>query len=298
MSKKTSRYSGNKHSPSKSFSAGPTERAGKRFFDKKPSTQTKASGNDSPDIWFGRHAVEQILTNVISQGKNITGRLLISRKDQKDDPDWENLCRQAGILSEKTEFSQLSQMAGHDGHQGILLNSIFKMPVLEKDELFESQSGLFIALEELEDPGNVGAIARTSLGLGVRGLVFTRHRSAALGATAMKASSGALAWLPVLTVGGIPGLLLELSRKNPDTIILGADINAPDVEEILSRYNLHAGSPPVILVLGSEGHGLSRLTTERCTETVSLPQNGPITSYNVAASAAMLAYTISRRLIS
>jgi 23S rRNA (guanosine2251-2'-O)-methyltransferase len=145
-----------------------------------------------------------------------------------------------------------------------------------------------VVLDGVTDPHNVGAVMRSALSAGATGMVMGRHRSAGLSATAVKAAAGAVEWLPVAPVAGIPAALSELQAAGVWTVGLDAEGDRP-------LWDLEVATEPVALVLGAEGSGLSRLVRQRCEVVVSIPMRGPLASLNVSAAAALACFEVSRR---
>jgi 23S rRNA (guanosine2251-2'-O)-methyltransferase len=146
---------------------------------------------------------------------------------------------------------------------------------------------LVVVLDHVTDPGNLGAVARSAEAAGASGLVIPSQRSASVGAVARKSAAGALEHLPVARVVNLTRALAEL--KDGGYWIAGADEAAPaPVWECPLDDRL-------VLVLGSEGAGLSRLVRENCDFLVSIPMAGRVGSLNVAQAATVLAFEWVRR---
>ncbi len=146
---------------------------------------------------------------------------------------------------------------------------------------------LVVATDGVTDPGNLGAILRTAEVAGATGVVLTSHRSANLTPAAVKAAAGAIEYLPIALVGGLPAALAKL--RDGGLWAIGLDGHAPDGLE-----SLRVGDEPLVLVLGAEGRGLSTLVERRCDQVVSIPVLGRIESLNVAAAAAVALFDIAR----
>jgi 23S rRNA (guanosine2251-2'-O)-methyltransferase len=154
-------------------------------------------------------------------------------------------------------------------------------------EEMSARTDAIIVLDHVEDPHNLGAVARSALAAGVGGLVVSDRRAAPLSATAFKAAVGALEQLPVAIVGSIPDALRQLRQLGVWTV--GLEAGAPQ-----SLFGLELLTEPVAVVIGSEGEGLSRLTAERCDLRVSIPMAAASESLNASVSAALAAFEILR----
>jgi 23S rRNA (guanosine2251-2'-O)-methyltransferase len=143
-------------------------------------------------------------------------------------------------------------------------------------------------LDGITDPHNVGALLRSAECAGVTGVVLPRHRSVHLSPTVTKAAAGAIEYLPMALVAGIPAALQRLSARGVWTV--GLVGGAPQ-----SLYGLSLGDQPVALVLGSEGTGLAALTKRRCDVLASIPQHGSLSSLNVSTAGAIACFDVARQ---
>ncbi len=144
-----------------------------------------------------------------------------------------------------------------------------------------------VVLDHLEDPRNVGAVARSMVAAGVMGLVVARRRTAPLGATAFKTAAGALEHLAVAEVSSVAAAVDELKRRGVWTV--GLDAGGTE-----SLFGLALLTEPVALVVGAEGRGLGRLVGERVDVVASIPLAGPVESLNASVAAALGVFEIAR----
>jgi len=146
---------------------------------------------------------------------------------------------------------------------------------------------LVIALDHVTDPGNLGAVARSAEVVGAECVLVQKKRSAAITPAAWKSAAGALAHVPIVQE---PNLVRALEAfKAAGFWVAGASERAPQ-----SAWDAPLEGR-IVLVMGSEGEGLSRLTLEKCDFLVSLPQAGKVGSLNVAHATTALAYEWMRR---
>ena len=141
-----------------------------------------------------------------------------------------------------------------------------------------------ILLDELEDPQNFGAILRTAEAVGVHGVIIPKRRSVQLNATVFKTSAGAAEYVKVAQVTNVAQTLKNL--RGLGLKIVGSDIST---ELNFNRADLTGG---IVLIIGSEGKGMRRLTKENCDELIKIPMVGKINSLNAAAAGAVLMYEI------
>jgi len=144
-----------------------------------------------------------------------------------------------------------------------------------------------VAVDGVTDPGNLGAIIRSCDGAGVSGLLIPQHRAAHITPTVAKASAGAIEYLPITLVPGLPATLARM--KEHGIWVVGLD-DAAD-RSVFELDDL--ARDPICLVLGAEGPGLSRLVRERCDAIVSIPMLGGVSSLNVSAAAALSVYQVT-----
>jgi 23S rRNA (guanosine2251-2'-O)-methyltransferase len=145
-----------------------------------------------------------------------------------------------------------------------------------------------LVLDGITDPHNLGALLRSAECAGVTGVVLPRHRSAHLSPSAAKAAAGAIEYLPMTLVAGIPAALVRLSALGVWTVGLVGEARQ-------SLYELVLGDQPVALVLGSENTGLAALTRKRCDALVSIPQHGSLSSLNVSTAGAIACFDVARQ---
>jgi len=235
----------------------------------------------------GRRAVLEALRS------GVPGRLLRIAENVQDAPvlrEIEQLASESGVEVRRVSRHRLDADSERGAHQGVVLH-IREPRDVSTAEMLRLVAGkkncLVFALDHVTDPGNMGAIARSAEVLGVSALLVPPRRTAAINPAAYKASAGAFAWLPVIR----GNLVSELEKFKKERFwVAGADAGARQL----------AWDAPLegrlVMVLGSEGTGLSRLVRERCDFLVALPVSGQIQSLNVAQAATVFAYEWNRRL--
>ena len=184
---------------------------------------------------------------------------------------------------------ELDDMAPGAVHQGVVATAP-PFPLVDVERLLAhaSASGrpaLLVAVDGVTDPHNLGSIARTAEAVGAHGLILPNRRSATITPVVEKAAAGALAHLPVAGVTNLVRTLADLGHAGVWS--LGLDGDAPGT---LAAHPLVAG--PVVLVVGAEGDGLSRLVRERCDALVRLPMVGNVGSLNASVAAGVALYTL------
>jgi 23S rRNA (guanosine2251-2'-O)-methyltransferase len=169
-------------------------------------------------------------------------------------------------------------------HQGVIAE-VEGFKTYGINEIISKTNNLILALDGVEDPHNLGAILRTSDAAGINGIILPKNRSVKLNATVAKVSTGAIFSVKCVEVVNLVATLKDLKTKGYWIVGAEATENSRPYTEI--QYNF-----PVVLVLGSEGKGLSRLVTETCDFLVRIPMQGTVNSLNVSVSAGILIYQI------
>jgi len=188
---------------------------------------------------------------------------------------------------------ELDRMSGPDAvHQGIALKVppyeyLHPLELLDRVEA-RGETPLLVALDGVTDPRNLGAIVRSIAAFGGQGAIVPQRRSVGMTASAWKTSAGAAARIPVAMAGNLTTTLKEL--KNRGLFVLGLD-GGGDV----SLPDLQLATEPVVLVVGSEGKGLSRLVTETCDAVVSIPIESSTESLNAGIAVSVALYEVARK---
>jgi 23S rRNA (guanosine2251-2'-O)-methyltransferase len=193
-----------------------------------------------------------------------------------------------GLAAERVAGERLGQLLPPGApHQGLAL-SVGPLPERGLDELGQGRRSLVLALDQVSDPRNLGAILRTAAALGVEGVILPRRRSAELNGACAKAASGALDLLPLVEVVNLARALAELKERGGYWIV-GLDAAAPRTLEAIEL------PLRVALVLGSEGEGLRRLVAEGCDFLARLEIDPRMESLNVSVAAGIALYLLAHR---
>ena len=199
--------------------------------------------------------------------------------------------RQNGILVEYVD-SRLIQKLSSTGHSQGVLAMVASKDYVDLNYLLEvsrqrEDPPLYIILDGIEDPQNLGAILRTADAAGAHGVIIPQRRSAGLTAAVSRASAGAIEYVPVAKVRNISQTISDLQKAGIWTVgvamIGNEEYTKPDYQQATA------------LVIGAEGKGLSRLVQERCALLVSIPMKGHIASLNASVAAALVMYEVVRQ---
>jgi 23S rRNA (guanosine2251-2'-O)-methyltransferase len=193
----------------------------------------------------------------------------------------------AGSKLRMVSPERLRALAQTDAPQGVVARAE-PLRSADLDALLADPRAFLVALDGVTDPRNLGAIVRAAETAGVTGIVMPKHRSAPVSATAAKTAAGAIEYVPIAMVGGIPAALERATRAGVWCVGLDGD-----AEQAIG--DLPFATEPIAVVLGAEGRGLATLTRKRCDALARIPMHGAIGSLNVAAAAAVACHDIARR---
>ncbi|MHB1712438.1 MAG: 23S rRNA (guanosine(2251)-2'-O)-methyltransferase RlmB [Acidimicrobiales bacterium] len=256
--------------------------------DQPPRRGTDAQGIGGEQV-EGRQAVRELLS---ANRRQVNSLLMAEGMDQAAILDEiEMLASKRRIKVSYVSRRRIDLVARTEGAQGVVA---LARPVAETSlEVMcepSSKGGkpFLLVLDGVTDPHNLGALLRSAECAGVTGVILPRHRSAHLSPTVAKVAAGAIEYLPMASVGGVPTALQRISALGVWTVGLAGD--APR-----SLYELPLENEAVALVLGSEGTGLAALTRKRCDALASIPQHGTLSSLNVATAGAIACFDIARR---
>ena len=182
---------------------------------------------------------------------------------------------------------RLDRMTNGAVHQGVVLK-VKEYESYELDDLIaqneNNDNALFVMLDGVEDPHNLGAILRTSEAIGVNGVIVPKNHSAPLNSTVAKTSTGAIELVPVSKVVNLVQAINKLKKAGYWIVATAAD------EALDYRAVDYKGK--MVIIMGSEGKGISRLVLENADYRVSLPMVGKITSLNVSVATSIILYQV------
>lgn len=199
--------------------------------------------------------------------------------------------RRASVPVETVDANRLRQLAGFDGHQGVLLE-VGDRRFADLTELLavatkRGHDPLLLILEHLQDPTNFGTLLRSAEAAGVDGVIFPERGAAPLSAAAVKASAGASEHLLLARVDGLGETARELQER-------GIRLVAADQDAQVTAWDADLAGP-LAVVVGSEGSGVSGAMRRRCDLLVRFPMAGRIASLNAATAGALLVFEVVRQ---
>ncbi len=238
----------------------------------------------------GRQAVRELLL----AGRRRVREVMVAEEQDNNDTllDIIELAQDMKIPVREVTRTKLFSVARTESPQGV----VARADELEDHDLLElakrkSANGappFLLAMDGVTDPGNLGALLRSAECAGVTGVVLPKHRAVHITPTVTKSAAGAVEYLPMSLVGGLPNAISELQAAG--VWVVGLDMGGDT-----DLFNLTVADEPVCLVMGAEGKGLSRLVRERCDAVAGIPLLGEVASLNVSAAGALACYEVTRR---
>ncbi len=230
-------------------------------------------------IVYGRNPVREAL-----RGRRTVSRLWATQAAARET--WLMEESQSSALPiDRAEPPELESLSGSADHQGVAAE-VSEYAYASAAELLVADDALVLVLDEIQDPHNLGALARVAESAGATGMVITDRRSAEVTPTVCKSSAGAVEHLAIARVGNVSDYLLD--AKAAGAWVYGA---AADGE---MAYDQPDYSGKVVIVVGSEGKGMRPKVAKNCDALVSIPQRGQIESLNVSTATAVLIYAVLR----
>jgi 23S rRNA (guanosine2251-2'-O)-methyltransferase len=237
---------------------------------------------------YGLHAAQAALAN--SPEKITKAWVDAQRTDQRLGKIVDELAA-LNLVPEKVDKKRLDRLAEGNIHQGIVLAVTLPAERPESDlkdaVLGLDKTALFLVLDNVQDPHNLGACLRTADATGVDGVIITKDNAACITATVCKVASGAAETIPVYQVTNLARTLRWL--KEQGIWIVGA---VGEAGQTVYQTDL---TMPLALVIGAEGSGMRRLTKEQCDFLVKLPMLGQVESLNLSVATGVLLYEVVRQ---
>lgn len=234
----------------------------------------------------GFHAVDTL----IEHGKRRVSQMFVDR-EVADTPEMTQLLYKAErkhVRVTKLSREQFMGRARTEAAQGVIAYCAEKKPK-DIDDLLLNPKAFLVALDGVTDPRNIGAIVRSAEVAGATGVILPKHRSGHLSPSATKSAAGAVEFMEFGLVPGIPTFLQRANKA-------GVAVFGMAGEADMSLYDLDSKDKvdgPIIIVMGSEGKGLSQLVRKRCDTLLRIPQVGKVESLNVSAAAAVTLMHVS-----
>ncbi len=199
------------------------------------------------------------------------------------------LAQKRNVAFEFRQPNELDRLARGERHQGVVAIGGSYSYLSFEDLLAKlPERALVVALDEITDPHNFGAIVRSAVAFGAHGILTLKHRAAPVTPVVVRASAGATEHANIARVANLVQALDAL--RDRDFAVIGLAVEgARDLPELGPMADQNR-----VLVVGSEGRGLRRLVREHCTDLVRIPMSGPIESLNASVAAAVALYALSQ----
>jgi 23S rRNA (guanosine2251-2'-O)-methyltransferase len=196
-----------------------------------------------------------------------------------------------GVAVERVSRGELDRLSRGARHQGTVAWAP-ELRLVTLDTLLQSPRGVIVALDELQDPQNFGAIVRSGVALGATAIVWPEHRSAPLSAAMFRASAGAVEHATLCRVPSLNEALAAL--KASGLLVVGLDMQGKESLDQIALLG-EDGGQGVVLVIGAEGKGLRRPVKLACDRLARLPMQGTIASLNASVAAGIALYEVARQ---
>ena len=239
-------------------------------------------------IVYGAHAVFEALRAGRATRLSLVARPGGAPPANRRTADLVSEAKRAGVPVDTVSEDQASRLAGGRPHQGVLAEVQAPQDWTPADLVAGARTpGLFVVLDGIEDPHNLGAILRTADAAGVDGVVRQARRSAPLEGAVAKTSAGAVAHLRISTVVNVTRALEELKEAGVWTVGLAGDG--------ATAYDAIDFTVPTAIVAGAEGTGLRRLVRDACDHVAAIPMAGRVSSLNVSVATAIVLFEAVRQ---
>lgn len=265
------------------------KRADQRAKADQQRAKRQAAAENSPELVAGRNpVVECVRAGVpasgmyVAQGIDVDDRVTEAVREAKN----------RGIPVVDVPRVELDRLTSNAMHQGLALQ-VPPFDYAHPDEVLTAAQDtglppLIVALDGVTDPRNLGAVIRSAAAFGAHGVVVPQRRSAGITAVAWRTSAGTAAKLPVAKA-------VNLTRTLKDYKEAGLMVVGLDADSDITSDELELATGPLVVVVGSEGRGLSRLVRETCDQTVSIPMSTGVESLNASVAAGVVLSEVARR---
>ena len=237
------------------------------------------------DIIIGRNAVIEALKN---DSRTIETLYISNNKLEGSINTIVGMAKEKKIIIKEVDKRKLDSMCDGETHQGVIAK-VTPFKYCEVSDILDlarerGEAPFIVILDEVEDPHNLGSIARTAELFGVHGIIIPKRRSASVTATVYKSSVGAIEHVKVAKVTNLNATIDSL--KEEGIWVYGADIRAEEYS-----YEVDY-SGPCALIIGNEGRGISKLTVQKCDKLIKIPMVGKINSLNASVAGGIMMYEV------
>ncbi|WP_428897017.1 23S rRNA (guanosine2251-2'-O)-methyltransferase [Parelusimicrobium proximum] len=238
--------------------------------------------SDKLEVIYGLHSVAEVLRNKKRHAEQLY--VLDSKGGHKKVEDIIRLAKSRHVKIDRMDAKIMDALTKGANHQGVILKATPLQIMKLSNVLFEGElnkKDLWIAVDGITDPQNLGSIIRSAVCLGFSTLILPKRRNVGLTPAVYRVASGAVERIRIVEVANLNTTLIDL--KEEGFWIYGSDMKGKSIKKV--SYNM-----PAVLVVGSEEEGVSPKTLEHCDEIVSIPQAGELDSLNAANAASIIMY--------
>ena len=258
------------------------------FFINNPDIQQEFNNKNFDDWIWGKHSVYEALIS-----ERAINRIWCTSDIFSSDKFYILLkeLKSKGVLIEEVSWSRLSQLTYGASHQGVALQLACSKTISIEQLIYFSKHNcanpIILALDGITDPHNVGAIIRSAEAFGCKGIIIPQRRSAGLTGTVAKVAAGALEHLKVSRVVNLNRAIEELKKNGFLAVGLSGDgqLSISDFTEKV----------PLVVIVGSEGKGISLLTQKKCDYILNIPLKGKTSSLNASVAAAISLFHLTNK---
>ena len=249
------------------------------------NNRSEVISEEREDIIIGRNAVIEALKN---DSRTIETLYISNNKLEGSINTIVGMAKEKKIIIKEVDKRKLDSMCDGETHQGVIAK-VTPFKYSEVSDILDlakerGESPFIVILDEVEDPHNLGSIARTAELFGVHGIIIPKRRSASVTATVYKSSVGAIEHVKVAKVTNLNATIDSL--KEQGIWVYGADIRAEEYS-----YEVDY-SGPCALIIGNEGRGISKLTVQKCDKLIKIPMVGKINSLNASVAGGIMMYEV------
>ena len=253
--------------------------------DKNRNERNQSIAEEREDIIIGRNAVIEALKN---DSRTIETLYISNNKLEGSINTIVGMAKEKKIIIKEVDKRKLDGMCDGESHQGVIAK-VTPFKYSEVSDILDlakerGESPFIVILDEVEDPHNLGSIARTAELFGVHGIIIPKRRSASVTATVYKSSVGAIEHVKGAKVTNLTATIDSL--KEQGIWVYGADIRAEEYS-----YEVDY-SGPCALIIGNEGRGISKLTVQKCDKLIKIPMVGKINSLNASVAGGIMMYEV------
>ena len=238
--------------------------------------------SENLDILYGIHAVMEALK---SKKRSVMQLYVADNKaGQRAVEEIIRLAKRNNVKIDRMDIKMMDRLTKGGNHQGVLAKAQPVRLMKLSTALYESDGNkkdLWLAVDEMTDPQNLGAIIRSAACLGFSTIILPQRRTVGLTPAVYKVACGAVERVNIVEVSNLSNALLDL--KEEGFWIYGADMDGQSITQ--TDY-----ASPAVLVIGSEGTGIREKTAENCDQIISIPQKGGVESLNASAAASIIMY--------